>query len=197
MRRDRKSSKAAPSEPVSGAETRTLHLDDVVPYWRNPRVITDEAVNAVAESIQRYGYQQPIEVEPENVIIMGHTRYSARRRLGVTEVTVRVADQDPRKVKQLRLVDNRAHEYTSWDFDKLIDELDKLDDQLMHGYFPEVVAAPDAGPDVDFREEDALDLEGTTGQDPNVEFLCPSCFHEWEMPVTREQIMSGRLGGSE
>jgi ParB-like chromosome segregation protein Spo0J len=94
--------------------TRVLSLDDIVPYWRNPRVVTDDAVNAVAESIERYGYTQPIVVDAENVIVIGHTRYAALRRLGATEAPVMtVTTLSPTQVKQLRVIDNKAHELTS------------------------------------------------------------------------------------
>lgn len=176
------------------ADTVVMQLNDVVPYWRNPRVVTDEAVNAVAESIKRFGYQQPIVVDADSVIIIGHTRYAALRRLGVTEVPVKVAaDLTPQQVKQLRVIDNRSAEFTRWDFDTLVAELDDLDPDLMRGYFPEVV--PEA--EVEYDGNDTVDVElgdGGTGPDGEpVSFVCPSCFNEWEMPVTREQIMSGRI----
>lgn len=172
--------------------TRTMRLDDVVPYWRNPRVVTDEAVNAVAESIRRYGYQQPIVVDDQNVIVMGHTRYAALRRLGVTEAPVHVAATlTVAQAKQLRVLDNRTHELTSWDFEGLVAELDELDADLMRSYFPEVVAEPDIDGE---GVEGGLDLGPVNPLDAGqVEFVCPSCFHEWEMPVDREAVMSGRL----
>lgn len=170
----------------------TLTIDEIVPYWRNPRVITDESVNAVAESLRRYGYQQPIVVDENYVIVMGHTRYAAMRRLGVTEAQVRVVEMPAPKIKQLRLLDNRTHEYTSWDFDGLVNELEELDDDLMRSYFPEVVPEPDAGPSDDYNEFELFGPDGTS-QDSEVEFVCPSCFHEWTMDVEREAVMSGRL----
>lgn len=173
-------------------ETRVMRLDDVVPYWRNPRVVTDEAVNAVAESIKRYGYQQPIVVDSENVIVMGHTRYAALRRLGATEAPVHVAATlSTAQAKQLRVIDNRTHELTSWDFEGLVAELDELDDDLMRAYFPEVVSEPEGDADPALGEFDLGPVNPADAGD--VEFVCPSCFHEWEMPVTREAVMSGRL----
>lgn len=172
--------------------TETMRLDDIVPYWRNPRVVTEEAIGAVAESIRRYGYNQPIVVDSRNVIIMGHTRYAALRRIGVTEIEVRVAASlSPSKVKQLRVLDNRLHEYTLWDFDSLVSELDELDDGLMRAYFPEIVAPEDPG----INDEGLAAGVGPSGpqQDSVVAFTCPSCFHEFETEVTREQLLSGRI----
>ncbi len=171
----------------------TLRLDDIVPYWRNPRVVTDESVNAVAESLRRFGYQQPIVVDPSNVIIMGHTRYAAMRRLGVTECEVRVAATlSQRQVKELRVLDNRLHEYTRWDFDGLVAELDELDARLMQPFFPEVIALEDPGLPVEAAGSGADAYLGD-GQSSKVAFTCPSCFHEWTTDVTREAVMGGRI----
>jgi hypothetical protein len=171
--------------------TRVLSLDDIVPYWRNPRVVTDDAVNAVAESIERYGYTQPIVVDAENVIVIGHTRYAALRRLGATEAPVMtVTTLSPTQVKQLRVIDNKAHELTSWNFDDLVAELDDLDAGLMRAYFPDVVPDADEGPQFTAGAEDQT---YTPPPDDQVEFTCPSCFHEFSTTVTREQVLSGRI----
>ena len=179
----------------SGMEMVTMSIADIVPYWRNPRRISDEAVNALMESLRQYGYQQPIVVDTEKVIIMGHTRYSALRRLGVQEVPVLVASSlTPKQVKELRTIDNRTAEYTRWDFEKLLGELDGLDQNLMYSFFPEVV-----GPSTDDFEEGEQRVDEMVvdmfekPKVPTVEFICPTCFHSWEMEVTREDIFSGRL----
>lgn len=182
------------SSAAEADRTVTLRLDDIVPYWRNPRVVTDEAVNAVAASIREFGYQQPIVVDASNVIIMGHTRYAAMRRMGVTECDVRVAASlAPSKVKQLRVLDNRLHEYTRWDFDDLVSELEDLDSGLMHAYFPEVVAGSDEGPGIVAGALSAQPESALGDQSSMVYFTCPSCFHDWETEVTREMVMSGRI----
>jgi hypothetical protein len=171
-----------------------LRLDDIVPYWRNPRVITDEAVNAVAASITNFGYQQPIVVDASNVIIMGHTRYAAMRRLGVTEAEVRIAASlTAEQSRKLRVLDNRLHEYTRWDFDLLVDELEDLDAGLMRGYFPEVVAPDDSGPGYTAQALAEGAGSPTADQSDQVTFTCPSCFSEFEKQVTREMVMSGRI----
>jgi hypothetical protein len=174
------------------AQAQLLDLDQIVPYWRNPRVVTDEAVNAVAESITRYGYNQPIVVDASNVIVVGHTRYAALRRLGVAQAPVVTVDLPPAKIKQLRVLDNRTHEFTSWNFDQLVQELDELDDDLMRAYFPDIVAEPDAGPDAS-GFVGAADGPYTPPPADQVEFTCPSCFHEFSGTVTREMVLSGRI----
>jgi len=172
-----------------------VELDAVIPYWRNPRTIPDDAVNAVAESIRRYGLQQPIVVDSNSVIIIGHTRYSALRRLGFTKVPVRQAtDLSPTQVRELRVIDNRTHEYSSWDFEKLTGELSDLDIALMQAFFPEagVIGDPGAGSDSDYYLEPA-DPGSDSRIVREVEFVCPSCFHTWEMPVSKAQVATGLL----
>lgn len=164
-----------------------MSIDEIKPYWRNPRRVPEEAVGAVAESIRNYGYQQPIVVDTDHVIIIGHTRYAAMRRLNVTTVPVMVADLPPDKVKQLRVIDNRTSEFSSWDFEALMVELADLDGTLMSAYFPEIdTEGMDAAP--------TTQSEGRPWEevDPLVEFVCPSCFHTFDMDVTREAVMSGK-----
>jgi site-specific DNA-methyltransferase (adenine-specific) len=188
-----------PSRPTSknraaalpALETQTRHLDAIVPYWRNPRVIPEEAVQAVAESIRRYGYTQPIVIDAENVIVIGHTRYAALRRLGVDEVPVVVCELSPAKIKQLRVLDNRTHEYTSWNIDALSAELDDLDAQVMMAYFPEVGEVDSDGPDA--TTADLTERPWERPPDLSAEFTCPSCFHSFSIDVTKEAVMSGTL----
>lgn len=168
-----------------------LHINEIIPYWRNPRVIPEEAVNAVAESIKRYGYQQPIVVDKDNVIIIGHTRYAALRRLKAEEVLVKVADLDGERANQLRVLDNRTSELSEWDFDTLIAELDDLDGELMSSYFPEAEYVPDEGPDHEF----AIPADTSAWDEVNTDadFVCPACFHEFSITVTPEAVQSGKL----
>ena len=68
-----------------------MKIGDVTPYENNPRN-NDAAVNAVAESIRQFGFRQPIVVDVNHVIIVGHTRLKAAQKLGLKEVPVLVAD---------------------------------------------------------------------------------------------------------
>jgi ParB-like nuclease domain len=99
-------------------------IDKPIPYARNARTITTAAVDKVAASIQEFGWRQPIVVDAQRVIIAGHTRLLAARKLGLTEVPVHVADNlTPAQVKAYRLMDNRSHDEASWDFELLGPEL--------------------------------------------------------------------------
>lgn len=183
-----------PSPSTEPMQTRVVKVSDLAPYWRNPRRISDEAVTAVADSIREYGYQQPIVVDVENVIIMGHTRYSAIKRLGLEEIPVLVAENlTPKQVKELRTIDNRTAEFTRWDFEKLMSELEGVDSVLMQAFFPEVLGVPEPDIDPDDAQMFTVDVSAERKADPTAEFVCPSCFHSWEMPVTREDVFAGEL----
>lgn len=101
-------------------------INSIKPYENNPRN-NDQGVDAVAKSIKEFNWQQPIVVDKDNVIIVGHTRYLAAKKLGLKEVPVKVATGlTPEQVKAYRLADNKTGELTSWDIDLLDDELDGI-----------------------------------------------------------------------
>lgn len=108
-------------------KVKNLAIDKLVPYENNPR-INDGAVDYVANSIKKFGFQVPIVIDKDNVIVAGHTRYKAAQKLGLTEVPVVVADNlTPKQIKAFRLADNKTAEKASWDFEKLTDEIEGLD----------------------------------------------------------------------
>jgi DNA modification methylase len=98
------------------------------PYDKNPRVISDQAVTKVAMSLREYGFQQPIVVDKDGIIIAGHTRLRAAKSLGLKKVPVVVADLPEEKARAYRLADNRTNQEASWDDDILAEELDVLKD---------------------------------------------------------------------
>jgi len=104
-----------------------LPIDAVKEYDRNPRTINDAAIDAVAKSIQAFGFKIPILIDADNIIIAGHTRLRAARKLGLKEVpTIRAADLTPDQVKALRIADNKVASLTSWDMELLPIELADL-----------------------------------------------------------------------
>ena len=91
-------------------------VDRPKPYERNPRQITQEAIEKVAASIEEFGWRQPIVVDEQGVIIVGHTRLLAAKFLKRTHVPVLVATGlTPEQVMAYRLADNRTGEETDWD----------------------------------------------------------------------------------
>jgi DNA modification methylase len=101
-------------------------LADIKPYESNPRH-NDDAVDAVAASIRAFGFRQPIVVDVDGVILVGHTRYKAALKLGLKEVPVHVAvGLTPAQAKAYRLADNQTATLSHWDEDKLPLELLQL-----------------------------------------------------------------------
>jgi len=103
-------------------------LAAIKPYEKNPRQ-NDAAVDAVAESIRRFGFRQPIVVDEAGVIVCGHTRWKAAQKLGLAEVPVHVArDLTPEQIRAYRIADNKTAELAEWNLDLLPIELAELKD---------------------------------------------------------------------
>ena len=154
-----------------------MKITDIRPYENNPR-INDAAVEAVARSIKEFGWQQPIVVDKDMVIIVGHTRLKAAEQLGLTEVPVVVAEHlTPEQVQAYRIADNKTGEIAEWDYTLLPMELKDLQnadfdlsvlgfdtdelDKLLNGDAEDTIAEgetePDAVPEV---PEDAVSKRG-------------------------------------
>ena len=116
----------------------------LIPYKNNPR-INREAVKVVAESIKEFGFKVPIVVDKDGVIVAGHTRHAAAKRLKMKEVPVIVADDlTPQQINGFRLADNRTAEFAEWDLGKLEIELQGIDEIDMSSF----------GFDVNFDDDD-------------------------------------------
>jgi len=138
-------------------------IEAIKPYPGNPRV-NDDAVDAVAASLKEFGFRQPIVVDEGGVIIVGHTRWKAAKKLGLAKVPVHVAtDLPPEKVKAYRIADNQTATLAEWDFELLPIELKDLqqaeydlsllgfdEDELAHlldGDLAEGLTDPDSVPE--------------------------------------------------
>lgn len=109
-------------------------IDEIRPYENNPR-FNDEAVEYVAESIKAYGWKQPIVVDKDNVIIAGHTRWKAAKKLGMKTVPVLIADDlDEDQVRAYRLADNKVSDFSAWDNKLLLEELSEIPEDLFTGF---------------------------------------------------------------
>lgn len=108
-------------------EVRELFIEELKEYENNPR-FNDNAVQKVADSIKEFGFKVPIIIDEDNIIVAGHTRYKAAKELGLETVPCIVADDlSPEQVKAFRLADNKVGEFSSWDEDKLYNELMELE----------------------------------------------------------------------
>ena len=103
-------------------------LADIKPYEKNPRK-NDNAVDTVANSIKEFGFKVPIVIDKDNVIVCGHTRYKASKKLGLEVVPCVIADDlTEEQIKAYRLADNKVSELAEWDIDLLGEELDGIFD---------------------------------------------------------------------
>lgn len=101
-------------------------LKELKPYENNPRN-NDEAVKYVAESIKQFGFKVPIVIDKENVIVAGHTRYKAAKKLKIKAVPCIIADDlTPEQIKAFRLADNKVAEKATWNFDLLNLEMGEI-----------------------------------------------------------------------
>ena len=108
-------------------ELKRIPLKNILPYPNNPRK-NDGEVDAVAESIKQCQYITPIVVDEDMVILAGHTRYKALKKLGRTEAEIIIKEGLTEEQKRkYRLLDNKTNEFAAWDLDLLADELEGLD----------------------------------------------------------------------
>ena len=105
-----------------------VKTSEIKPYEKNPRK-NDHAVDAVARSIQEFGFRQPIVLDRDGVIVVGHTRWKAAKKLGMETVPVHYAnDLTPDAAKAYRIADNKLVELAEWDFPLLAEEMNLLID---------------------------------------------------------------------
>ena len=111
-------------------EVINIDVRDVMPYEHNPRK-NEDAVEYVMNSIRDFGFKQPLVLDENHVIIVGHTRWMAAKRLGMKEVPCVIAsDLSEEKARAYRLADNKTNEIAEWDNKELQAELDALYDAI-------------------------------------------------------------------
>ena len=127
-------------------------IDDLQMYENNPRKNSD-AVQYVMNSIQQFGFKNPIIIDKDNMIVCGHTRYKAARRLKMATVPCIMADDlSEDQIRAFRLADNKVAEMSTWDYERLEQEFALIDplefDIADFGFFPTYE------PDEDDEEEE-------------------------------------------
>lgn len=107
----------------SSIEIVMRKIGELKPYENNPRH-NDMAVDAVAASIQQFGFKNPVIIDKDGVIVAGHTRYKAAKKLGITDIPCISADDlSDEQIKAFRLADNKTAELAEWDEDLLGKEM--------------------------------------------------------------------------
>lgn len=124
-----------------------VNINELIPYDKNPRN-NKNAITPVANSIKKFGFKVPMIVDKNMVIICGHTRYLAAKQLNLETVPCVIAsDLSDKKVKALRLADNKVGELATWDNDLLLSELKDLTDFDMEqfGFLEDAVSTLGGG----------------------------------------------------
>lgn len=161
-------------------ELLKMPVADLVPYERNPRVISPEAVNACAESMRQCTALDPIEVDENNVILSWHTRRLALMQLHVDMAdVVRYTGLTEEQKQKYRILANKTGEMTGWDFSKLEQELAEVDfgDFDFNFDSDSIIQDPTAGASAEV--ESAPDSFKEYGEDIKTEHKCPMCGYEW------------------
>lgn len=164
-----------PADVSDLGEVTYLAITELRESIVNPRNISDKAIELVALSLTRFGWQQPIVVDRDHVIVVGHTRYRAAQHLDLNRVPVVIADDlTPDEIDAYRIVDNRTRDFTTWDLPLLAQELDKLSEE-----FGDVLALADwEAVATDFADSTAdLDLPDETINALDGGFTITAHFH--------------------
>lgn len=112
---------------MADMKIESIPIECLIPYPKNAKKHDQRQISSVAESIKQYGFVQPLVIDRDAVVVIGHCRLLAAKKLGMGKVPcVRVDDLAPEQVNALRLVDNKSNE-SEWDMDLLAEELPGLD----------------------------------------------------------------------
>lgn len=156
-------------------------LSELTMYENNPRN-NDEAVEAVANSIREFGFRVPIIIDKDGVIVTGHTRYKASKKLGLEKVPCIIADDlNEEQVRMFRLADNKVAEIALWDLSLLETELEGIEGYSMEQFGFDAVEGIEldtySAPSNDDYEE-TEDDESDDKEEEKELVQCPNC-GEW------------------
>jgi|TARA_R100000049_G_C1939110_1_gene83069 hypothetical protein len=105
-------------------KVQIVKIDKIIPYINNPR--KNQNVDKVANSIKEFGFRQPLVVDKDYNIIVGHTRFQAAKQIGLKEVPIHIANLNKDQLKAYRIADNRVNQESEWDYKLLHNELKDL-----------------------------------------------------------------------
>ena len=109
-------------------QIKLAEISNIKPYENNPRKLSEQAIEKVAMSLKEYGFRQPIVVDKDMVIVAGHTRFRASKKLGLKQVPISVIDNlSEEQINAYRIADNRTAEESEWDNELLKMEIKELE----------------------------------------------------------------------
>lgn len=166
-------------------ELKIVYLppDELTPYEKNAKKHPEEQVEHIANSIREFGFRQPVVVDKNNVVVIGHGRLLAAQRLGLESVPCIYADDlTDEQIKALRLADNKTNE-SGWDFAALEEELNDLEaafDMADFGF--DLGDEGPAGNEYSAEggpADEAPESFKEYGEDMPTKYVCPKCGYEW------------------
>lgn len=147
-----------------------LSVGSLKPYEKNAKRHPADQVDHIANSIREFGFRQPLVIDKDNVIVIGHGRLLAAKKLGLDTVPcVRADDLTDEQIKALRLADNKTNE-SEWDFDLLDGELDDIFDIDMGEFGFEL-----EGEISEYTENGVTEYDPEQFGDDKFECECPRC----------------------
>ena len=157
------------------------NANELIPYEKNAKKHDETQIKNVAESIKQYGFVQPVVVDKDNVIVIGHCRVLAAKQLNMETVPCVIADNlTEDEVRAYRLVDNKSRELSEWNFDRLEYEYTRLAESGVNleefGFninTEEVVEKENATKEQGINDCEEFDLDDF--DDEQFEYCCPNC----------------------
>ena len=154
-------------------------ISELVPYENNAKKHPPEQIKKIAASITAFGWGQPIVVDQQGIIIVGHARFEAAKKLGLLEVPCLVVGLNEDQAKAYRLADNKLNE-SEWDLELVFEELKNIDEELIP------ITGFDEIFNLDFEpaEEGNAPLDEESGKQFKDQMVtCPECEHSFNIKV--------------
>lgn len=166
-----------------------IPVKDLIPYEKNPRK-NDAAVKYVARSIEEFGFKVPLVIDSEKVVICGHTRLKAAKKLDLKKVPCIIADDlTEEQIRAFRLADNKVSEQAEWDFDLVDDEIGEILNLDMSEFGFEFQEAEEPKPKKNerLRTDEAYNL-------PFVDLERTDGFYQMPIIESEDYIPTGLMG---
>lgn len=159
-------------------QIKKISPENLIEYSFNNRNHSDDQIDLIANSIKEFGFNQPIVVDEDNIILVGHGRLKAAKKLGLTEVPyLQILGLDETKKKAYRILDNKIQNDSTWNFESLNIELPALEadgfDLQTWGLDKLLITVPDFSPAGEDEQGKLDEL------DPKM-VKCPSCEHTFD-----------------
>lgn len=166
-----------------------IPIENITPYWRNPRN-NDKTIIKLSGLIERFGFNQPLVVDKNNVIIKGHSRYHACKKLGFNTIPCVVSESSDEQNNKDRITDNAISELSNWNYDRLLEELEDNSIDLV-GYTvkdkaeAKEVAKKTVESSVPVGSPEVKRVEN---KDVIMRYMCPSC--KKEILISRREALN-------